>query len=125
MRTLQSFKITVEKDKLLETLKTNRKKHAEDYKNAYNRYYNTCINELEGRVAELRETIKHSNPSSFLKFDLTNRYPQDYTNVYDQVIEMLEFCNADSIEITNSQYESWVKDDWDWKESFMLSTSAY
>jgi hypothetical protein len=125
MRTLQSFKITVEKEKLLETLKANRKKHAEDYKNAYNRYYNTCISELEGRVNELRETLRQVNPSSFLKFDLTNRYPQDYTNVYDQVIEMLEFCNADSIEITNSQYESWVKDDWDWKESFMLSTSAY
>lgn len=125
MRTLQSFKITVEKEKLLETLKANRKKHAEDYKYAYGRYYNACISELEGRVNELRGTLRQVNPSSFLKFDLTNKFPQNYTDVYDQVIEMLEFCNADSIEITNSQYESWVKDDWDWKESFMLSTSAY
>lgn len=125
MRTLQSFKITVDKEKLLETLKANRKKHKNEYNDAYSRYYKACISELEERLTKLRETVEHNEPNNFLLFPLSFKYPVDYTKVYDKVIEMLEYCNTDSIEITNSQYESWIKDEWDWKENFMSSTKAY
>jgi hypothetical protein len=53
------------------------------------------------------------------------RAPEDQTATYDTAIEMLEMTTDEKIELTQHQFQCYVKDDWDWKEEWLGSNVAY
>jgi len=112
------------KGQLLEKLKSNREKHAEDYKNAKEEYRQATAVACR-KLLDMIEPGLVVNHSEFLK-NLSR--PTDQTKHYDRIIQMLEFTSEDSIELSQEVFTQIVLDEWDWKsgyEATKMSNSSY
>jgi hypothetical protein len=101
--------ITVSKDSLLATLKGNRAKHGEAFKKAKEGYIKVTTEQLEAYVRRLAD----------------GELLEDHTTDYDDAIDMMEWSTDGTIELTQSQFVQYVKDDWGWKDNWVASTAAY
>ena len=124
MRILGDMSVNINKNKLLDALHANRRKHEEDYKIALMNFRIEAINMLVDRKMELEEDgWKNIKPLDFLSFKLP--VPENYTHIYTEVIDMLKMCEDTTIEVSWFQFQCWVKDEWEWKDSFKTSNSRY
>jgi hypothetical protein len=110
--------ITVSKDSLLATLKGNRAKHGEAFKKAKEGYIKVTTEQLEAYVRRLAD-------GELLEHRFINSPPEDHTTDYDDAIDMMEWSTDGTIELTQSQFVQYVKDDWGWKDNWVASTAAY
>jgi hypothetical protein len=110
--------ITVKKDDLLGRLKDNRSSHRDLYEQAFDGYCKLMREELEERLSRIgaRRAI---DPY------LRHQAPEDHTGDYDDVIEMLCMAIGNEVELTQTQFRCYVKDDWGWKRQWTASTAAY
>jgi hypothetical protein len=105
--------IKVNRINLLNTLKTNRTAHAEEYALAEKGYWL----EFETRLAKaLKQIRKHGRVErgTFGGFGLEPSMPQNHTSDYDTVIKMLEFSVDDIIELDSARFQQYVMDNWQW-----------
>ena len=58
-----------------------------------------------------------------IAFHLTR--PEDHTDEYDSVIELLEASLDDEFELTYGQFNNYVLDKWGWQEHFLAMSSHY
>ncbi len=49
----------------------------------------------------------------------------DMTKEYDRVIKMLEMSVDTQIELSSSEFQNYVMDDWAWSDNAKLSNSTY
>lgn len=112
-------RITIEKVILLEALETNRQIHESDYKDALEGYRKAAIAQLQRTTTELE--LGNTDVSLWLNLSK----PHNHTADYDRAISMLGFHTGDTIEITATEFDKFVNDDWDWKNEFTQVTSAY
>lgn len=110
--------ITVNKDKLLKILKTNRANHRDVYEEAFEGYRQECIRILEQNLSNLR-----SGKKVIVQF--YEQAPQDHTDDYDRVIRMLEMEISDTVELDQQQFVNYVDDEWNWKQSWTVSNAKY
>lgn len=108
----------VDKERLLDALRTNREGHAAEYEKAVKGYLRVTRERLEGLLSQL------------IRGELLERVwleapPEDHTSDYDDAIEMMEWTQDNQIDLTQSQFKQYVKDDWGWKDSWMTSNTAY
>ena len=109
--------LTIPKVELQSILCTNRDKHRKLFEEALEAFREKAIENLESRIAQIKNGGKVN-----LYIDLVQ--PQDYTDSYNEVIEMLEFEINDEIELTQSEFRQYVKDDWGWKGNFSEGYTA-
>lgn len=110
--------ITVSKDALLAALKENRAKHGEAFKKAKEGYIKVTTQQLEDYVRRLAD-------GDLLEHRFINAPPEDHTGDYDDAIDMMEWSTDDAIELSQSQFVQYVKDDWGWKNSWVASNTMY
>lgn len=115
---MNEITITVDKDALLGILKENRGKHGAAFQKAWDGYTMVVRGELEGLLAAVRD----NKPIPRL---LNNVPPDDHTNDYDDVIDMLQMAIGNTIDLTQPQFRQYVKDDWGWKQNWETSNTAY
>lgn len=118
MQILRSMSITANKANILETLKKNRETHAAIVAEARAGYMVAAKKALKSRMRDLA-----SGKLVSLTFHLSP--PQDYTNVYDMAISMLELDTGTEIKLDSTQVQNLVHDKWDWTDHFLTSNSAY
>lgn len=143
-RTLNNNRnITVNRNDLLTTLRTNREAHIKKYKEALDGY----LEEAKTKIAEqkenaLREVERASkrilnelsmfNPNKAqdtivfcrgISFELVA--PKNYSEAYDQAIEMMTWETKDEVELSTTEFRSFVMDKWDWLEDFEISSARY
>ena len=109
---------TVEKTRLLETLRANMARHQQIVQEARDGYISQAREALEKRLEQLRtgelvSLIFHLQP------------PADYTEVYENSIAMLEWNTADMVELEADEFRQLVRDEWDWTERFLAGNSTY
>lgn len=104
---------------VLTALRKNRETHAQIVAEAKEGYLKKARETLE---RELERMKKATSPVA-LTVHLT--LPQDYTKAYDIAIRMLELHTGTEIELTSGQVQHLIMDDWDWKQSFLVTNSAY
>lgn len=112
------------KKELLEKLKANREKHAEDFKSAMKEYYMATEAACK-QVLDMLASGKHVNHANVLK---NLHRPVDQTKHYDRIIEMLSLTSDDQIELSQEVFTQIVLDDWDWKsgyEATKMNNSLY
>lgn len=113
--------ITVDVSDLIEVVVENRDKHLDELGLALDRFYESARNALFDRIAEVtNETIKD------LRFDLP--VPESHAGDYDRVVKMLEMtlnAGQDTVVLRESEQESYVMDNWDWKRAFTETTAFY
>ena len=109
-----------EKSKVLERVKANREGHAAKVSKAQDEYHRQVIEELEKQL----DQAKNGKPvdPGFLKFF---PIPQDYTKEYDRVIDRLESSLGSEVELTDTEFNQWMRDEWDWMDRFVASTETY
>lgn len=114
-----SMTTTVERDKLLVTLRNNRAKHAEIVKEANAGY----LEAAKQAVAKCGVALSKGEVVSLQKFALT--VPVDYRSAYDTVITMLEWSTNTEITLEADEFRQFVQDQWDWKDGFIQSNAGY
>lgn len=117
--------VTVDRLKLIESLKANLIAHQEKVKLA----------EEARRVAIMAAVISlHSNVLSELQKGRTVKqkalslsFPEisDYSGAYEDAIGMLSLHTGDVMQLDSQSYRAFIKDEWDWKQNFTTSNSQY
>ena len=110
--------ITVNKQNLLLTLKENQKIHDEAYANSQLGYRKVVIKTLQTKLKDVQ-----ANKEIDLHFGLVG--PVSYTDVYTTAIGMLEWCLEDIVQLTRTNYENFVLDEWSWSNNFKMASGLY
>lgn len=110
--------VTVKKKELLDSLTKNRDGHRGLFLKAIEGYKAAVIKELESSL----ESAKAGK--EFNKF-IQLEEPKDHTKDYNRIIKMLEMSVADEIEISESQFQMYVMDEWSWKDQFVTTSNQY
>lgn len=113
--------VKVSRVDLLERVKKNRDQHKEQYEKAMEEYRLAVIVELEEWLEKAKGGKDVSRRTVLDK-------PEDHTDEYDRVIDMLEMSVDQEITLDANSFNQYVRDEWHWKERFgssIRSTSAY
>ena len=113
------MKTTVNRLKMLETLRANRDRHAEIVKEAQAGY----IVAAQKAVEKCRVDLTQGKVVSIQKYVLS--VPVDYRSAYDTVITMLEWSQDEMITLAADEFRQFIQDQWDWKDGFVSSNAAY
>lgn len=110
--------VSVDKDRLLSTLRANREKHVSEYNEAVKIYREEACRALRRRANEIKaeETLSH-------RIDLVE--PQTFAEDYDRAIAMAEWSVEETIDLDESEFRSYVLDEWAWRRAFAANTSSY
>lgn len=108
----------VERKKLLATLRDNLSRHKAIVQEAREGYVQRARQALERRL----EMVRRGEVVS-LTFTLTP--PADYTEVYVNSIEMLEWNTEEYVELAADEFRQLVRDEWEWRDSFLHSNATY
>ena len=103
---------------VLEVLKTNRAAHRDLYEKAMEGYKIQVTEFLEERL----EQIKNNDPK---QVTLNLPLPEDHTGDYDEIIGMLEANQADEILLQQHDYRTYILDKWGWSDAWTTSNTAY
>jgi hypothetical protein len=143
--------VVIDKEKLLSILRENKAAHDDILQAALVGYWETAkekvrlkkeeftkaLDELfkdgEYQLAkyysklENKEPLKHEalNVKFNFRASLDIIYPEDHSKDYDRAIRMVELSVYDNVELTEAQFESYVLNNWDWKQSFLASNAGY
>jgi hypothetical protein len=115
---MQGMAIEVNVERLTNTLRSNRDKHADDYRAAREGWKTLLKEELETKLATLRD-------GGEVKMHIENQPPDDHTADYDEAIEMLMMSAVPTIKLDQQTYRQFIKDDWSWKRHWAASNTAY
>ena len=108
----------VDKDELLERLRTNREEHSGIVAEARKGYVEQARKALEAKLAELAD-------GKVVALHFTLAVPEDHTREYDQVVAMMEMHQGGQVGLTQTQFARYVLDQWEWMSRFLLNSSPY
>lgn len=134
--------VEVKRDDLLETLKTNKEAHKKAYEQAVKDYKEVACAELEkaftkakrsldGNLKELKNRVlddERDTPEQIIllpQIMVKLPVPQDHSRSYEVAIQMARWEVNDTVELTQSQFQCFVLDDWDWKRKFESDNATY
>lgn len=110
--------IRVDKDELIAKLTENKAKHREVLEEAIEGFRTDALARLEEQIAQIeRGSVR----------EVHIRIPRlsDHTRDYDRVIAMLEMSQDDEIMLSETDFASYVMDDWAWKREFIVGNKMY
>lgn len=107
----------INKEKLKAEVKANRDDHRELFEEALEGFREKAIANLEARIQEIRDGGQIS-----LYLDL--QQPEDHTDDYDRVLEMLEFEVEETVTLTEQEFAQYVQDNWGWKNAFAATYTS-
>ncbi len=110
--------VTVDKAELYEVLAKNREAHHEKFAKAQGVYRDRVILELEKSLQRARagDKVEH-----YIRLPI----PEDHTDDYDRVMQMLEMHQFGNIKLTQSEFQCYVQDEWGWLKTFAANTTSY
>lgn len=110
--------IQVHKSELLDKLRENRKGHRAIVEDAWKGYKAEVIRQLEKQLKRARKGVKK-------QIAVYIPIPEDHTDDYDRAIAMLEMEVRDVFEVTEQEFENYVRDQWNWSGAFLATNSTY
>lgn len=112
--------IKVKKETVLEVLKKNLDSHKRDYEEALLGWIEKCKVDLQKILDEF-----NSDKARETRIEIHLPKPISYAKEYQKAIKMVEYEVRDEVEISSHDFEKFFLDEWDWKNSFLSSTSFY
>ena len=110
--------VTIKKIKLLEKIRINRDNHHKGFLEATKAYRLEAIEVLDQALEDARAGRRIITSTSLVQ-------PVDMTKEYDQIIMMLKMSVDEEIELSNTEFQNYVMDDWSWSGAVGASNSAY
>jgi hypothetical protein len=111
-------KVKVSTKELLDRVRENRASHADAYEKALAVY-------REEATARLKEMYDAASSGSTIVRHLDLVEPEEHLEAYDQVIDMLQMCLDEEVELESAEFAKYVRDNWSWQEQFRASTVSY
>lgn len=108
----------VKKAELLEILKKNRAQHRKIFEEALEGYKKKMI-------ALLLKMLKSIRKGERIQHMINMPLPQNMTKEYDTVIRMLEMSTDAEVKLSAKDFQCFVEDRWEWRDSFLHSNAAY
>jgi hypothetical protein len=110
--------VLLSKEALLEQVRTNYASHRQKFEEAMAGYKDKAIGLLYDHI----ERIKANAPEKvFVQLPM----PEDHSRDYERVIEMLEWSKDDTLELDESEFSTYVLDQWGWQEGFAQTYAMY
>lgn len=143
---LQERSVTVNRQKLIETLKSNQTSHVAKFNESLSGYVIKAREMMASSYADemaaaqrrylksiadidaFDATKPEKMPSTWRVCDpviISIPVPRNYTDMYRTAIDMMEWDTRDVIELTYAEFQCFVQDEWDWKAEFDQITSRY
>lgn len=113
-----AFSVTVPRLEIITHLKANLEKHKADYELAVEKFYETAEKQLRASIKQLKD-----RPNKDVR--VTMSFPVTYETSYQTAIEMLEMSVDDNITLSRDMFVKFIKDEWEWKNSFVSGTLSY
>lgn len=107
-----------DRDELLTIISNNRDAHRRIFEEAIEGYRKEAVAQLEAHV----ERIKRGE---LILVSVHLPRPEDHTREYDRLLKMLQMTKEQSIELSETQFQAYVLDDWNWKRQFLTSNRMY
>jgi hypothetical protein len=104
---------------LVTKLRSNRTLHVHEFKEAWTGYMKALEDKLSGALEEVK------SGKDVDLYELRLDKPHSHEKDYSRVIEVLEMTSADTVKLTLNEFDKYVRDNWEWTESFKMSSSAY
>lgn len=112
--------VNIEREKLLEIVRTNRIKHTEQYLEACEDYKTAIV-----KVAHKNLDLSTQGNSDYTKWIPFPAPPKSYDVEYNRSLRMLELSVDDVIALDEQEFNRLVLDEWNWKREFTLTSSLY
>lgn len=116
LRGLQT--VRVNKADLLERIKKNRADHRKIYEEAMDGWKKAVTEELDRMHADALAGKDYR-----LRVNLAR--PEDHTDEYDTVIELLEMSLDDELELPYHEFANYALDKWGWQRDFLTTSMSY
>lgn len=113
---MQSVK--VKKSELVEVLTKNRDGHRAEFLEAQELYRAAVIKELDAMLAEARDKKN-------IRRHISLPEPSDHTEDYDRELRMLAMSVDDVIELEVHDFDTFVMDNWSWKQAVSATNTFY
>jgi hypothetical protein len=110
----------VDRERLLQTLIANKKKHKKTYAKAMKVYRKRMAKELR----QAADRVEAGKKVDIRKVTMLPE-PHHYLGEYDTAIEMVEWQTEDTFELNQDDFKAFVLDKWAWRGTFRAGTSAY
>lgn len=104
-------RVVVKKENLEEVVASNLENHAEKFEEAYKAYEEKAISLLE-------ESLAKAKTKGIIQVDFGLVRPQDHTDDYRRVLNMLNMSVEDEIPLEYHEFEQLVEDKWGWHKQF-------
>ena len=126
--------VRVSKLFLLEALKANRIEHEKTYYEIINARQQKLLEGLAGLRPKFEEKLvieiqRMTDDAEYTPsvpvLGLHELKPENHTKDYDRVITLLEASLDEEFELSSSEFNQYVNDDWSWKQSFTTCSGMY
>jgi hypothetical protein len=110
--------VKIKKQELLDVVKANLAKHKEIVEEAFAKYREQAIVELDSMIAEAKAGKRIRRYVNLVE-------PVDQTPEYTKAIRQIEMSAEDLIELADQEFKCYVLDQWHWKASFTTANAMY
>lgn len=110
--------VEIDKDDLASTIRANRQVHKDTFEKALQGFQKTALEQVESMLERARKGLKQS---LFLSLVI----PEDHTIDYNRVLTMLDMEVNQTVTLTEEEFAKYVMDDWEWKNQWTTTASAY
>ncbi|KKL88664.1 hypothetical protein LCGC14_1922450 [marine sediment metagenome] len=110
--------VLVETGALLETVKENYALHRQKFEEAMDGYKIKVIELLEEHIQRIRDNAPEK---VFIQLPM----PEDHSKDYERVIEMLKWSGDTHLVLDESEFATYVLDQWGWQEGFSQTYAMY
>jgi hypothetical protein len=110
--------VKFETQDLINRITTERSKHRKIFEEAVENYKSQVLEELE----DFAERVKRGER---IRIVSTLPVPEEHTDDYDMVLDMLCMTTDKTIELTEEQFNTYVRGRWHWMASFASNTMSY
>lgn len=115
---MNSVKLT--KEELLSNVIANLDKHKIDVSDALELRRETIAKSFKQQLKEMEFDVDFQ-PKEHLSFPM----PKDHSEDYKKAIRMIEMTTDEVIELSESQFDKLVMDNWGWKSDLIATSSVY
>lgn len=108
---------------VLETLEKNLQIHEKEYDELVKANTAHLQTELEKALEQTRQDGKFPDLSKVHEAERAK--PKNYSTEYKKVISMLKLTTQKELELTVDEFDCYMNDNWDWKNTFLSNKTLY
>lgn len=110
--------VLVDVEELKERVKQNRDQHRAAFVAAMDGYKALAIDLLEEHIGRIKDNAPE-------RVSVSLAMPEDHTEDYDRVLEMLTWTLDAQLELTEHEFSEYVLDQWGWQREFATTAAMY